>query len=275
MMEQCSPKIFIFTALECEAKALVNKFKLKKENIRHPFSIYRGDKIVLTVTGVGKVAMAAGVAYTSAVFPGLESPVMINIGIAGHKTQSVGRLLMASKIVDVDSEKVFYPQLVGANWPETSEIKTMALPSTKYYLDCLNDMEASAFYETAVRFSSCELIHCIKVVSDNGESSIESINSKVVVKWIDNQNIEIEKIVNRLEQMRLSIAISELGEYDEIINKWHFTVSGGIRLKSLLRRWNVLSSNNWLDENDTVFSHGKDVLRKLDADIACLDVKLK
>ena len=179
MMEQCSPKIFIFTALECEAKALVNKFKLKKENIRHPFSIYRGDKIVLTVTGVGKVAMAAGVAYTSAVFPGLESPVMINIGIAGHKTQSVGRLLMASKIVDVDSEKVFYPQLVGANWPETSEIKTMALPSTKYYLDCLNDMEASAFYETAVRFSSCELIHCIKVVSDNGESSIESINSKV------------------------------------------------------------------------------------------------
>ncbi len=274
MINQYSTNLFIFVALECEAKALVRQFQLKKENAGHPFSIYKNDKAVLTVTGVGKIAMAAGVAYSLAIYSGSPFPVLVNIGIAGQKSQPVGKLLMASKIFDLDSGKVFYPQVIGANWPEMSVIQTSSMPNAQYNQDCLNDMEASAFYETAVKFSSSELIHCLKVVSDNEDSSIGRINAKVVAEWFTEQSAEIEQICHRFLQLQALVVPGELQEYSEIVDQWHFTVTGKIRLKSLLKRWAVLSSAKWVNDNETDCRSGRDVLRKLEADVDCLDVFL-
>jgi hypothetical protein len=273
MINQCLPSLFVFVALECEAKALVSQFKLKKDN-GHPFSIYKNEETVLTVTGVGKIAVAGGVAYTLAIFSGSSSPVMVNIGIAGHKNQAIGSLLLASKVVDADSQKVFYPQLMGAKWPETSKILTASMPNTQYDQDCLNDMEASAFYEMAVKFSSSELIHCLKIVSDNEESSIDNINAKLVAEWLALHSSEIELICRRFLQLRTAIVPVELQEYGKIVNQWHFTVSGKLKLNALLRRWAVLSSVSWVNKNETDCRRGKDVLRKLEADVDCLDVEL-
>ncbi len=269
-----APQLFVFTALECEAKTLINHFKLKKDNTSHPFSIYGNDEIILTVTGVGKVAMAGGVAYVLARFPDAKTPILINVGIAGHKTQAIGDLLIASKVSDAESRKVFYPQLIGANWPESSEIKSTALPNTDYVDNCLNDMEASAFYEIAVKFSSSELIHCLKVVSDNEQFSIEGINAKIVANWVSNQLESIEKIFNHLQQLRELIVPIESTEYKTIIDKWHFSVSGKVKLRSLLRRWDALSSNDWLKHNSVDFVTGKEVLHQLTLDIERLDINL-
>ncbi len=274
MTNQCSPNLFIFVALECEAKAIVNQFKLKKEINSHPFSIYKNETAILTVTGVGKIAMAGGVAYTLAKFSASLMPVLVNIGIAGHKTQAIGGLLLASKIVDVDSSKVFYPQLIGVNWPETSELRTTTVPNTDYNCNCLNDMEAAAFYEMAVKFSSSELIHCLKVVSDNESSSIDNINAKTVFEWLANHSVEIEKVCKHFLQIRASIIPEELEGYNEIVNQWHFTVSGKVKLKSLLRRWAVLSSTSWIYENKANYKSGKELLHKLAADVDCLGVIL-
>lgn len=267
-------KLFIFTALECEAKGLINHFKLKKDNTSHPFSMYGNDEVILTVTGVGKVAMAGGVAYVLARFSSVKAPVLVNIGIAGHKTQVIGDLLIASKISDAESLKVFYPQLIGANWPESSEIKSTALPNTDYVDNCLNDMEASAFYEIAVKFSSSELIHCLKVVSDNEQTSIDGINAKRVVNWISNQLTSIEKTFNHLQQLREIIVPIESTEYKTIIDKWHFSVSGKVKLKSLLRRWNALSSNDWLTNSSIDLKTGKEVIYQLTLDIERLGINL-
>jgi len=57
------PRIFIYAALPCEAKPLVEHFKLKKDTTIQPFAVYLNQDICLTVTGLGKSAMAAGVAY--------------------------------------------------------------------------------------------------------------------------------------------------------------------------------------------------------------------
>lgn len=274
MINQCLPSLFIFVALECEAKALVSQFKLKKEHASHPFSIYKNEETVITVTGVGKVAMAGGVAYVLAIFSGSSSPVMINIGIAGHKNQAIGNLLLAAKVADADSRKVFYPQLIGANWPETSKILTASMSNAQYQQDCLNDMEASAFYETAVKFSCSELIHCLKIVSDNEDSSIDNINAKLVAEWLAKHTAEIELICRRFLQLRTAIVPVELQEYSKIVNQWHFTVSGKVKLNALLRRWAVLSSVSWVNKNEADCRSGKDVLRKLEADVDCLDVNL-
>ncbi len=264
-------QVFIFTALECEAKPLVNFFSLKKESENQHFSIYKNEQIILTVTGIGKIAMAGALAYSSAIYLGQTFPIILNIGIAGHKTQAIGALNLVIKIIDADSGKHYYPQLIGNSWPETNQIITTSIPSTEYKSDCLHDMEASAFYEMALRFSTNELVHCIKVVSDNENSSIDQIKPKYVIEWIANHTNQIDYIIKHLVKLRESIAPIELEEYEDIIKKWHFTMSGSIRLQSLLKRWKILTNDNWQSTNKNIFNNSKEVLRQLEADINRLE----
>ena len=218
--------------------------------------------------------MAGAVAYTQAIFQFQHLPVLINIGIAGHKFESIGDILLASKIVDKDSGKRFYPQLIGTNLSKTSEVQTSSKPCAEYSASYMNDMEASAFYETSVRFSSNELIHSIKVISDNEQTTIESINAKKVSQLISNQLTQIEQLLNHWVLLQKSVIPSELKEFNLILQQWNFTVSGKIRLKSLLSRWQMLSAESWLTNNQAKLKSSKDVLKKLEIDINCLKVIL-
>lgn len=268
------PKVYIFVALDCEAKPLVKFFDLKKEVFNHSFTIYKNNEIVLTVSGIGKNVMAGAVAYTLASFPNYQYPILLNVGIAGHKTQEIGKLFMAMKIVDKDSGKKFYPSMLLSGMLETSVVQTVSRPCLQYQQDSLYDMEASAFYEIAVRFSSSELIQCIKIVSDNQDSCIENIHPKLVSQWLINQMTDIYLLVKKLLKLQRSITPVSLDEYREIIKNWHFTVSGQLKLKDLLLRWKILSFDEKLNINVNDFSNGKEVLEQLETDIDRLEVHL-
>ena len=62
------PTVFIFVALPCEAKPLIQSWSLKKNSEHKPFSIYENQDFVVVVSGVGKLAMAAAVAYTMCLY---------------------------------------------------------------------------------------------------------------------------------------------------------------------------------------------------------------
>ena len=125
-MPQNPPRIFIYAALPCEAKPLVEHFGLKKSTSIQPFAVYVKESICLTVTGIGKSAMAAGVAYTQALFSGVEHPVLVNIGIAGHKHHALGSLFLIDKITDFDSMRSYYPPLIFTPPCPTSPIQTVS-----------------------------------------------------------------------------------------------------------------------------------------------------
>ena len=97
---QNQQRVFIYTALPCEAKALISRLQLKKNLHIRPFAIYTNAEICLTVTGPGKCAMAAGVAYSQAIFSNIAHPVLLNVGIAGHYDSSLGQMFIAEKISD-------------------------------------------------------------------------------------------------------------------------------------------------------------------------------
>ncbi len=274
MNKMISPSIFIYTALECEAKTLIKLFSLKKDSSVHPFNIYRNAEIVLSVTGIGKVAMAAAVAYSQALFAKASLPILLNLGIAGHKTLNVGELIVACKVVDVESGRVFYPQLIGRDWPRSETVRTTTLANTNYSADGLNDMEASAFYEIAVKFSSCELIHCLKLVSDNENSAVENITPKLVQQWMGGHESFFTEIVSHLQAIRSSVMPTDLEEYEDILQNWHFSVTGQLKLQSLLRRWTVLTGEGWMQQQSAEFASGKQLLRRLEQDIAGLTFKL-
>ncbi|MFZ2403614.1 MAG: hypothetical protein WAW41_00645 [Methylobacter sp.] len=267
-MQTNPTRIFIYAALPCEAKPLVEHFKLKKDTTIQPFAVYLNQDICLTVTGLGKSAMAAGVAYSQALFASAEHPVLVNIGIAGHKHHAVGCLFLIDKITDVDSQKSHYPPLVFTPPCSTASIQTVSRSQLTYDLHHLCDMEASAFYETAVRFSTGELIHCLKVISDNESSPAENIQPKQVSSLITAHVSTIETVLAELSRLAALITAPEPRLFEELTQRYHFTASEQGQLKNQLSRWAVLSPIQAPEFGETQLRKGKDVLCWLDQQIS-------
>jgi len=258
---------FIFVALPCEAKPLIEHFKLKKELSIHAFSIYRNAHLCLTVTGVGKSAMAAGVAYSLALFPSSALPVLLNIGIAGHRTHALGSVLATDKIIDQDSGRNYYPQLVATPPCATHTIVTVSRPQLEYPGESLYEMEAAAFYETAVRFSSSELIQCIKIISDNKSNSIEQIKAAQVSHWIRDALPVIEEYAQQLSQLAVLNKPVATNRFAYIITQWHFSSHEQLQLKNLLNKRAILIPHQSLNLTDLSSGSGKLVLNYLRQEI--------
>lgn len=268
------PRIFIYAALSCEAKPLIKYFGLKKATMLQPFATYLNHDICLTVTGLGKSAMAAGVAYSQALFASVNHPVLVNIGIAGHKDHAVGELFLIGKIADFDSLKNYYPPLVFTPPCPTASIQTLSRPQLNYDPQHLCDMEASAFYETAVRFSTGELIHCLKVISDNEASPVENIQPKQVSTLIAAHVATIEILLEELSLLAKVITAQEPELFEQLIQRYHFTVSEQGQLKNQLSRWAILSHTRTPELDETQFHKGKDVLFWLDQQISKIEFSL-
>lgn len=274
MTHQNPRKIFIYTALPCEAKPLVEHFGLKKEVAIQPFAVYLNRDICLTVTGLGKSAMAAGVAYTQALFASAEHPVMLNIGIAGHRDHAVGSLFLIDRIIDADSQKRYYPALVFTPPCPTGGIQTLSKPRPDYDPLHLCDMEASAFYETAVRFSSSELILCLKVISDNKSSPVENIQAKQVAGLIAAHLGVIDSLLAIITALVEKIAAPEPMLFEQLLQRYHFTVNERMQLKSRLCRWQVVTGHEALEFDEARLHDARDVLHWLKLRIAGTDFYL-
>ena len=274
MMHAYAHKIFIYTALPCEAKPLVEHFDLKKDVSAQPFAVYVNHEICLTVTGLGKSAMAAGVAYTQALFAKVEHPVILNIGIAGHKDHLLGDLFLIDKIIDIDSQKNYYPSLIFTPPCPTGSIQTSSRPQLNYESAHLCDMEASAFYETAVRFSSSEFILCLKVISDNQLSTVENIQPKQVSALIAAHLATVESLMSRTATQAELITSPEPRLFEQLIQRYRFTVNERMQLKNQLSRWNVVTNHQFLDLDETGLRSARDVLRWLDQRINSINFYL-
>jgi adenosylhomocysteine nucleosidase len=269
-------KAFIFTALPCEAKPLTAFFKLKKDLNSHAFPVYSNadNGIALTVSGSGKTAMAAAVAYSLARFNPTVQPVLINIGIAGHKTAAVGGVFAADKITDAETLKHYYPQLIAPLPFAAQALQTVAKPQFEYQPDCLYDMEASGFYKIAAKFSTSELIHSFKIVSDNQANPITQINAAAVTEWITAQLELLEAAVQQVLNLADSLQTQQSPSYQAILSKWQFNVNTQLQLRHLLQRWDVLSAAEELNLTEIKANNSKEVLLWLEQKINSLPFRL-
>ncbi len=265
---------FIFTALACEAKAFITQFELKKDLSHHPFTIYTNKQIVLTITGSGKIAMAAAVAYSLAVFESIENPILINAGIAGHQTAALGTLFSVHKITDTDSGKNYYPQSVIKNKGSSLALCTVSKPNKDYQDDYLYEMEASGFYEIASRFTTTELIQIFKVISDNQLIGIEAINAKKVTAWMTASIEKMTIVIEKLQALTISLPSPHSNDYELLQAAYYFNVNHSHQLKALLQRWNVLTHGVKLNFPETKFHHAKAVLQWLQQQIDLQEFRL-
>ncbi len=153
-------------ALRCEAKPIIDYYRLKKSNQHRRFDLYYKDNISCVVSGIGQSAVAAATAWVATLQVSQAAIAWINIGIAGAAHDEVGSIFWVDQILSENSEPC-HPEPLHKNSITPRSCFTLDEPSTDYRSELLYDMEANAFFTAATQFSTTELVHCLKVVSDN------------------------------------------------------------------------------------------------------------
>jgi len=242
-------------AMHCEAKPVIDFFRLKKSHDHHAFDIYEKDNICCIVSGIGKLNSAAATAWVAALHRQSRSIAWINIGTAGSESFAIGSAWSINKISDIESGHRYYPvPLINSQLP-AKHCQTHNQPDNQYDSMSLSDMEASAFFSTATRFSSGELIHCIKVVSDNSVTPCS--RNKNEVSQLIQQNM---KVISEFSQALIEInqQIEQMGisetDWQRFLAQAHFSQTQKIQLKSCLRF--LLSQGDSIDSLMAVVSSG-------------------
>lgn len=253
-----SADVFIFCALNCEAKPLIEAWQLKLLQ-RRPYLIYANHNYALVISGVGKIAMAGAVAYCMGLFK-TKQPVLINLGIAGQAHYPIGSLWLADKIIDDTTSRQFFPSLTFLPEQVSCGLKTWVEPTADYQTDLMFDMEASAFYEMAIRFTAAELIVCLKIISDNFDEAIASISEQKVQDWVSNQIQPIDHLVIKLSHARQRLPNTDDTVFQQIKQTWHFSQTNESKLKLLLQQWQVISEGKRLDWQISEAKNAKQIL---------------
>lgn len=154
-------------ALHCEAKPIIDYYRLNKAHDDNAFDHYQSDRMICIVSGSGKIASAAATAWAAAKYHEYPSIAWINLGIAGAAQHAVGSIFLVNKVIDSDTDRVYYPAAISRSGLASASCISLNQPGYDYDQTHLFDMEASGFFYSALRFSSAELIRCIKVISDN------------------------------------------------------------------------------------------------------------
>jgi len=263
------------TALACEADPIIQRYGLRKSPAARVFPIYENDSMRLIISGMGKFASAAAVGYLQSLLHcALESTpqaslphIWLNVGIAGHSKMEIGTALLAHKISDPTAQQFFYPCFTFDAPCATAEIITVDKAETHYPLDAAYDMEALGFCAAASRFSDFEMIHCLKVISDNDSVSRQRVTRYVGEELVANRLSLLDALLDEFLKIREVVAQMYVvpDEYRSLTQTCRFTVTQQNQLKRLLRRWQVVIGSPLLQELDIrQFNSAKQILASIE-----------
>ncbi len=257
-----APQVHLVVALPGEAEPIIAHYDLVASGGRFP--LFVGSDVFLTVSGVGKVAAAGATAYLAA----LKSPgeIWINVGLAGHGSAPFGTALLAHRVTDGETGRNQYPMHTTTPPCQTAHVITLARPSTQYQ-EAAFDMEASAFFETALRFSTVERIAVLKVISDNPFESIAEINRARAGALCESLLPVLDAEIARLRALDSGPPAPDL---DPFLARWHFTVTEQHQLRALLVRHRALAGAPIGCADFQSAKNGSHLLRQLRERVAAL-----
>ena len=275
--------IHFICALKCEARSLIKHYQLKHDTGSRFFPLYinHDKQISLSISGVGKINAAATTAFTHAFLQSGKHAIWLNVGVAGHKELKIGEITLAHKIIDQATNHSWYPQIIFSPPCQTMEVLNCD-HATIDHTNQIFEMEAAGFYATACRFATSELIHVVKIISDNKQQTIDKISEILVNDLIKNKISIIDQITSSLLQLAKDLEDPDptadfsyhfADFYEQMINQWRFTHAERERLKTCLSRWHVLCPHenpiNYIDKFCKSW-RGKEIIdqmtKKLDAE---------
>jgi hypothetical protein len=267
-------------ALASEARPIAGRYRMRAAAEGGPFRVFAapdGDAWLI-VSGMGKAAAAAATAYLHLLAGGAPGRVWLNVGIGGHchgcercghpfregvdpaaaavpraaavppaagryRSLAVGDAVLAHKITDRGSGISWYPQLVIDSPLPGAAVATVDRVEREYAPPWVYDMEASGFFPTACRFSTAELVHACKVISDSPAASVAALSVAAVEELVAGCLDPVERLAGELAGLARGLAdlAADPPGYRAALARWHFTASERRRLQRLLRRLAVLA----------------------------------
>ncbi len=233
----------IITALQSEADPLIEAFDLSGTAPEAPFQIYRRDDIWLIISGPGLASASAVVAYLEGRYGECHRDrLWLNVGIAGHRDRSVGDAVVAGKVVDAGSGDAWYPQPVFQVEPDLGSVITVREPERSFDRSAAYDMEAAGYYTAAMRFTTVERAHVLKVISDGPERSHTDLDREQVRNLIAQHTDTVQTFYSASEEMTERDPYMEevRNVKEDLIERAHYTRTQVRQLQELLERWKAV-----------------------------------
>ena len=145
------------------------------------------------------------------------------------------------------------------------QLLTVDKPTHNFSNADLVDMEVAEFVKIVSKMSCRELVLVMKVVSDGPKWPMKNLNSKIVSELIQKnlslifQHLEAMAPLAVIEKSRLDVP----EEYKQILSKWHFSVTQGIELEKLIKRWKVSFPTGDLYKKIKKLKNAKEVIKLL------------
>ncbi|MDH3745321.1 MAG: hypothetical protein OES47_09495 [Acidobacteriota bacterium] len=231
----------VVVALWSEARPLIDRFDLRAVDSEGPFRRFSGDAVTLVVSGVGRAAAAAAAGYLFACERRVRERPWINVGIGGHRSLVSGEAILADRVIEHGSGRVWYPPLVFEPPIRTSTVCTVDEVEREYADDAVYEMEAAGFYPTTARFSTAELVQVVKIVSDGPKASPDGLTAKHVSKLMSSRLDDIVAVIGRTREVAGELELTQPRVATAPwLERWHFTVTQKRRLRRLLARLRVV-----------------------------------
>jgi adenosylhomocysteine nucleosidase len=158
-------------ALHCEAKPVIDFYRLKKNPEKAHFDLYSNNGMSCIVSGMGANKMIQAVQWGNNLFQQQNKISWINLGIAGHKSLPVGTAVLINQASLSNNTEILDTQTKIKHHFESKSILSILQENTGYKDDYLFDMEAHAFLKETSTLSSLKQCQSIKVISDNSETT--------------------------------------------------------------------------------------------------------
>jgi len=173
-------------ALHCEAKPVIDLYRLKKSSQKTEFDLYQNNDIRCIVSGMGADNMSRAVRWGNNQFHQHNNLCWINLGIAGHKNLPVGTGVLINQASLNENKDALNTQTDIKHSFESKSVISISHEQTEYHEDSLFDMEAHAFLTMTRTFSPLYLCQSIKIISDNSESPPTRNKAKISQLIADN-----------------------------------------------------------------------------------------
>lgn len=198
-------KILLVFALYIEAQNFIKNINAEKIETFKNLQIFESEKYLILITWTWKISCSFWLTY---IFLKYQIFSAINIWIAWSKNLSIWDIFMIDEILDNDSNKKYFPDII---WnPKFLRWSLRTVSKLEAIWEEIIDMEWSSFFEISNKFLDVDKIILIKIISDNltqkklDENFIEKLiekSSKNILEFIE--KIKIKKDIHEIEKYNI------------------------------------------------------------------------
>ena len=228
-----------------EAKNFIVFFKMRIKKEFPLFPIYC-DKLKhnwLVISGCGKKSISSSIVYLHNCSQSKSNAIWINYGV-GFKKEKVSNIYFIDEIIEQEYKDKVYPSTIDTGLFKRSSICTVK--NYRYNLSIFQDMDCYQFFKTASKIASYEFIIIIKISVNKEKLNNKEVVQKLVKKHFDDI-LKFENTFKKLSKL-ISLNLKYPKSYFELNSLFHFTTYQKHQLKTLLKKWYNINSQNIMEK---------------------------